>query len=200
MQTPVKIAIAGGIGSGKSFVCNILRQWGYPVFDCDAEAKALMDSSDEIKQRIAQEISLDAVVCGKINRQRLAEIVFNDKAQLGKLNRIVHRAVRERFAQWVAEQSSSIVFVETAILHSSGMVGDVDAEWRITAPTELRIDRVVKRNGVSRQHVASRIASQAADETPATQPVPLVAIVNDGKCDLEAQLKAALGAVLHVAQ
>lgn len=151
-----------------------------------------MDSDDNIKRRISEEICSEAVADGEIKRALLANIVFADSEKRAILNAIVHQAVRERFAAWVEAQSSDMVFVETAILHSSGMIADVDEEWRVTAPAELRISRVMKRNGITSAQVLERIAAQQADENPEVEPVPVIEVVNDGDTPLMPQLIAAI--------
>ncbi|MDE6436166.1 MAG: dephospho-CoA kinase, partial [Muribaculaceae bacterium] len=92
------IAITGGIGSGKSVVSRVLRAMGYPVYDCDSQAKAIMDADAEIHRRLCSEIDAAVVTDGVIDRKRLAEIVFNDKAKLAVLNAIVHSAVKAHLA------------------------------------------------------------------------------------------------------
>lgn len=189
---PYIIGISGGIGSGKSVVSRILRIWGYPVYDCDTEAKALMDADAVIKQRLVEDLNADVVSAGCIDRVRLAEIVFADDAKLSILNSIVHTAVRRHFAQWASRQCRDIIFVETAILHSSGMVEDVDAEWRVTAPVDIRVARVMRRNNTTVQQVRSRIAVQQADEGALARQMPLIIIENDGQKALLPQIITAL--------
>jgi len=186
---PQIIAITGGIGSGKSVVCKILRTWGYHVFDCDSEAKYIMDVDNNIKHRLKREIADEILNNEILDRRRLADIVFSDSGKLAILNSIVHRAVRDRFAEWTKKHNdSNIVFVETAILYSSGMIEDVDAEWRVIAPEDIRITRVMKRNGISAKQVKDRIASQLAEETV----LPELFIINDGQKAVSPQLLNAL--------
>lgn len=189
MTHPRIIAITGGIGSGKSVVSRILRIWGYDVFDCDSEAKALMDVDMAIKERLRNEIAEEILTDGVIDRRRLAEIVFADSEKLAVLNGIAHRAVRDRLSEWaMTHNDSTIVFVETAILHSSGMINDVDAELRVTAPENIRIDRVMKRNNLSAEQVRNRIASQQTEEFSK----PDILIINDGETAVVPQLIKAL--------
>ena len=82
--TPLLIAVTGGIGSGKSVVCRVLRTLGYPVFDCDSEARAIMDSDRTIHGRLCSAISADVVRDGVIDRRMLASIVFADAAKLDR--------------------------------------------------------------------------------------------------------------------
>ncbi len=158
----------------------MLRCMGYSVFDCDTEARRLMDADNTIKARLAAEIAAEVVEEGTINRQRLSAIVFADAAKLAILNSIVHGAVRADLARWRASSLESVLFVETAILYQSGLNNDVDAEWCVTAPESIRIQRVMARNGLSREAVEARIASQAYTPPADSVRPPLDLIVNDG--------------------
>lgn len=183
------IAITGGIGAGKSVLCRVLRSLGYEVFDCDSEAKALMDSDSNIKERIAAEVDTASIMAdGSIDRARLAAKVFTDKAALERLNTIVHGAVRARIEQWRASRTADVAFIETAILYQSGLNGVVDAEWRVVAPDELRVTRVMARNGVSREAVQSRIAAQYYEPSSDEPCPPMTEFNNDGKESLLKQL------------
>lgn len=172
------IAITGGIGSGKSVVAKIVTALGYSVYDCDTEAKIIIDSSAEIKSRIANEISHLAITSDNhVNRQKLGEIVFSDSKKLELLNTIVHAEVRKSLIQRRDTCRDSIMFVETAILYQSGIDRLVDEVWEITASEEIRIKRVVKRNNLSPDQVKARIDSQRF--TP-SQPHPKIfTIIND---------------------
>ena len=160
------IAITGGIGSGKSVVCQILNNYGYQIYNCDINAKTLMDNSISIKSALSNELSPTVINNdGNINRKILSDIVFNDKDKLNILNKIVHFYVKEDIIQWIKENTSNLppskLFIETAILYQSGINKIVDEVWEITASEETRINRVIKRNGLSRTEVISRIKSQA---------------------------------------
>lgn len=183
------IALTGGIGAGKSVVARLLRTMGYAVFDCDIEARMLMDGDDDIKARIGAEIAAEAIDGqGAIDRARLSEIVFADAEKLARLNAIVHGAVKERLAHWCERQNKRPVFVESAILYQSGLNRMVDAEWRVEAPAEIRVARVMARNGISREQVIARIEAQRY--TPADgEPMPETRIIeNDGTTPLLPQV------------
>ena len=155
------IAIAGGIGSGKSIVSEMLRLMGHNVYDCDSRAKQLMDSSDTIKRELVSQISADAVDDeGRINRPAISAIVFNDADKLKALNGIVHKAVREDLLRW-CEQYQGKVWVECAIIYDSGLDKVVDEVWQVDAPIEMRVGRVMCRNSMTRDEVISRINSQS---------------------------------------
>ncbi|MBQ8773494.1 MAG: dephospho-CoA kinase [Muribaculaceae bacterium] len=185
------IGITGGIGSGKSVVSRILRILGHAVYDCDSQAKQLMDGSDCIKSRIMQEIDRRSVDdLGNINRQRLSSVVFSDKDALARLNEIVHGAVRQDLLEWVNRQVAQRVWVETAILYESGLDKIVDKVWHVEAPLEMRIKRVMLRNSVTRAQVEARIASQPVVSDHKHPDISL--IVNDGKLSLLQRIEGLL--------
>lgn len=172
------IAIAGGIGCGKSVVSHILSVLGYRVYDSDSRAKKLMDNDDAIKQAIARQISPDAITsAGQIDRKHLAAVVFADKEKLQRLNSIVHGAVKRDIAAWRERHPAEPLWVESAIIYESGISEMVDEVWEVTAPEDIRINRVVKRNGISPREVRLRIAAQAV---PVASPHEKVfTILND---------------------
>ena len=174
------IAITGGIGSGKSVVSTILRTIGYGVYDCDSRAKAVMDNSREIKEALVAAFGADAVDAGGvINRPHIAQVVFSDKEALQKLNGIVHPAVEADLQRWISNDPQRVAFVETAILRESGLNRLVDGIWHVTAPKEVRIERVMKRNNLPREAVEARILSQKAEE--GSCGMPEVKIINDDR-------------------
>ena len=179
------IGIAGGIGSGKSVVSRILYVMGYPVYDCDSRAKAIMDADPAIHRSLREQIHELAVVEGIVDRRLISEIVFSDSQALARLNSIVHSAVFRDLEHWCRAQSASKLFVESAIFVSSGLIDRVDDVWEVTAPVELRIERVVKRNGISPEQVAARIESQRAEQL---NSFDCKHIVNDGVAALLPQI------------
>lgn len=183
---PHIIAIAGGIGSGKSVVSRIVAAMGYAVYDCDSRAKWLMDNSDDIKAAISDAIDRTCIKDGEIDRKALAAIVFNDETKLATLNAIVHGAVRRDFASWVQGCTQHVgqpCFVETAILYQSGLDAMVDEVWMVDAPVDLRIKRVMQRNGLRQEEVKARIATQDSF-TPAIPHPAIHPITNDGATPL----------------
>ena len=160
------IAITGGIGSGKSIVARCVKAMGYPVYDCDSRAKALMDSNPAIIEAIGREIGSHCIdACrGTIDRAALASTVFSDADALARLNAIVHGAVRADIKEQMERLRSaglrSLAFIETAILYQSEIDRMVDAVWEVTAPRAIRIERVMSRNGLTAGEVEARIDSQ----------------------------------------
>lgn len=162
------VGVTGGIGAGKSVVCHSLEALGFPVYDCDSEARRLMDADHAMQQRIACEVTPDAIAPdGRLDRCAISRTVFSDRAKLNILNSIVHGAVRDHFILWARSRRSETVFVETAILYESGFNELVTEIWEVTAPRDVRITRVERRNGLSRHEIEKRIASQQAASHPA---------------------------------
>ncbi len=194
MNHTILIAVSGGIGSGKSVVCRVLRALGFSVYDCDTRAKALMDGDDEIKRRIACEIHPEAVTGdNKIDRARLSRIVFSDGAKLDSLNRIVHAAVRSDLRAWTETKKERLLFVETAILYQSGIDSMVDAVWEVTAPERIRVNRVMQRNGLCEADVISRMRAQAYE--PAVPHAHVSRITNDNRQSVLLQIDSLLASV-----
>lgn len=175
----ILVAVTGGIGSGKSVVSRMLRIMGETVYDCDSRAKVMMDRSATIKNDIARLISADVICGGNIDRGRLSEIVFADIEKLKILNGIVHKHVRDDIGRLREETSRSVIFVETAILFESGLDTMVEQVWNVSAPDDLRVRRVMKRNSIGAEAVLARMRAQAASEV-AGRVHPLVyQIIND---------------------
>jgi len=157
----LKIGLTGNIGSGKSIVATIFTSLGVPVFHADKEARKLFDDPG-IKNQIRDVFGLDVFTpSGDIIRTELAEIVFCDPKMLGKLNGIIHPAVRSVYQQWCLHQKNALyTLYEAAILFESGYYKQIDKVICITAPEEVRIKRVMSRDGISRQEVEKRNANQ----------------------------------------
>lgn len=155
-------------------VCRILRALGHDVYDSDAEARRIMDNSNDIINAIASDICHEAICnengCRTIHRPTLAKAVFSDKEKLNRLNALVHGEVKAdimRRRDMLAEEGrcDRPLFVETAIPHSSGLDRMADEIWLVEAPEELRIERAMKRDNASRAAIEARIRTQTATES-----------------------------------
>lgn len=184
------IGITGGIGAGKSVISRILRACGHIVYDCDSNAKAIMDRDPEIRHKLAEMIDPSAINDnGSINRTRLAQIVFSDKAKLATLNAIVHSAVI-RDIQVCALRTPGLFFVESAILYSSELWKYVDRIWEVTADIETRISRVTARDNATRRQVLQRIQCQKEEVIPRSCAIIPEVIRNDNDSALLPQIWA----------
>lgn len=161
----LKVGITGGIGSGKTTVCQLFELYGVPVFYADERAKLLMHTDpiliDGIKEAFGKSVYLKD---GYLDRKKLAAIVFNDAKQLERLNSLVHPAVFKDFDSWSSQQKSPYVLKEAAILFESG--SDIDCSFTIlvTSPPEIRISRVMSRDKISDDEVKKRMDKQMSDE------------------------------------
>lgn len=158
------IGLTGGIGSGKTTVGKWFAENGIPVYDSDSEAKLLIKENDELRLKISSLLGDEAYVDGVYNRKFVAAKVFSNPRLLEKLNEIVHPAVFEHFHNWVKNQKSEFIIKEAAILFESGSYKDCDLIISVVAKEELRIERVVKRDGLDPNQVRDRIRTQWTDE------------------------------------
>lgn len=159
-----KVGITGGIGSGKSVVCEMLRQRDIAIYDCDKRAKELMASDRVIVERLVERFGAEVFANGELNRGYLAERVFSDPEALAALNGIVHPRVAEDFERWASEAEGEYVVLESAILFESGFDSKVDVVVAIMAPEELRLERAMQRDGVSRELIEERMRNQLSDD------------------------------------
>lgn len=159
-----KIGITGGIGSGKSTVCALLKERGVAVYDSDYEAKRLMAQSETLRRQIVEAFGAECYNDGGLNRQYLAAQVFGNAEALQRLNAIVHPAVKDDFRAWAERQPGAYVVLESAILFESGFDKEVDATLAVMAPLEERVRRTMERDGANREQVLSRIAHQMSDD------------------------------------
>ncbi len=173
----LKVGITGGIGSGKTTVSRVFEILGVPVFYADEEAKKIMlhDAAAEIKNIFGA-----GVFSGNLpDRKKIAAVVFNDPAQLSRLNKLIHPRVAERFAEWCKENSGApYVIKEAAILFESGAYSELDKVIAVYAGEELRIQRVIQRDRCSREEAAARMKTQMNEEEKAARADYV--IYNDG--------------------
>lgn len=178
-----RVAITGGIGSGKSYVCRRLERHGIRVYDCDTAAKRLMRDSDELREALRQLVGDEVYVGNVLQKPVMARFLLKSEANKQAVNDVVHPAVARDFEQ------SGYTWLESAILFDSGfdMRTRFDYIICVTAPLEVRIRRVMKRDGISRQQALDWIQRQLPqDEVRARSDFE---IVNDGKANIEKQIE-----------
>ena len=180
----MKIGITGGIGSGKSYVCRLLEQRGYAVYDCDSAAKRLIRSSPFIRRRLTALIGPETYFkeSGEyiLNKKAVAEFLLKSEDNARAIDRIVHPAVFRDFIE------SGMEWMESAIIYESGIHRLVDRVIVVTAPEELRIQRVMARDEISREKVLEWMGRQLPQEEVRQRAD--FEIVNDGLADLNEQL------------
>lgn len=159
----LQVGLTGGIGSGKTTVARVFRTLGIPVFEADAAGRALLADDREVKAAVVARFGQDVLREGHIDRAALARIVFTDQQALKDLNAIIHPAVRVAFKQWSGTQVAPYVLMEAAILAESGGAKHMDRIVVVTAPEDLRIHRVMQRDGVEEETVRTRLANQISE-------------------------------------
>ena len=157
------VIVTGGIGSGKSAVCALLRERGIPVYDCDARAKALYSRRPALTARLEEALAMplrDA--SGRLDKARLSARIFSDTRARETLEGILYPALLQDFRRWRSRQRAPFVVLESAVILSKPVFdGVADAVVWVQAPEELRIARTMARDGASREEVLGRIRAQA---------------------------------------
>ena len=173
----MKIGITGGIGSGKSYVCQLLRAHGIEVYDCDQAAKRIICTSDDVRQQLLQLI-------GSLEKADIARFLLESESNAKQIDAIVHPAVFRDF------EKSGFQWMESAILYESGANQLVDRVVVVTAPEEVRIQRVMQRDGISREKTLQWMQRQ----WPQAELLRRAdyEIVNDGHADLNSQIEKLL--------
>jgi dephospho-CoA kinase len=159
-----RIGLTGGIGSGKSFIAQIIEHMGYPVYYSDARAKELTKSNPTIKMGLISLFGEEVYEGNKLNAKLIASKIFHNDELRTKVNELIHPIVRADFENWALNQNSALVFNEAAILFETGSYRNFDATVLVCAPTELKIERVMKRENCSREAVLERMNKQWPDE------------------------------------
>jgi dephospho-CoA kinase len=161
------VGLTGGIGSGKTTVAKAFLALGIPVYIADDEAKKLMRTSKIIKRKLIALFGEDSYIDNELNRSFLADIIFNDKTYLEKMNAIVHPRVARHFENWVLKQNAAYVIKEVAILFENESYKQCDFVITVTAPKLLRIQRLLKRDNTTEKKLQAIMNNQWPDEKKA---------------------------------
>ncbi|MCR4602187.1 MAG: dephospho-CoA kinase [Prevotella sp.] len=175
-----RIAITGGIGSGKSYVCRLLNQRGIDIYDCDDAAKRLMHSSTRLREQLTQLIGPDTYINNVLNKAAVAQFLLASDDNAHAIDSIVHPAVAEDF------RNSGLTWMECAILYESGFDQLVDLVIVVTAPEEVRLQRIINRDDITPQKAREWISRQWPQQE--LQRRADYEIRNDGLLPLEPQI------------
>jgi dephospho-CoA kinase len=167
----IKLGITGGIGSGKTTVCNIFEHLGIPVYNSDTKAKTIVEDETILIDAIKKEFGNKSYnENGKLNRQYISEIVFKDKIALNRLNALIHPAVIRDFNLWIRNYSDKpYVIKESALLFETGTYKNMDKIISVYAPLKIRIERIMKRNDFDRKKIEEIIKNQLPEEEKITR-------------------------------
>lgn len=183
----ISVAITGGIGSGKSYVSNLLKQRGIPIYNTDDEAKRLMLSDEAIRRGLIALLGTEVYADGVLNKPLLASYLFADAGNAACINAIVHPRVKEDFYRWLGEhRDCEIAGLESAILFEAGFEDTVDVIVMVYAPEALRIERAMKRDHATEEQIRARMSAQMDDEEKCRRSHFVV--TNDGVLPLDRQL------------
>lgn len=159
----LKIGITGGIGSGKSYVCQILEKMGYAIFYSDLEAKKLMIQNKELIQKIKNIIGEHAYLDNELNKPIIRNFLFQNEVNKEKLNAMIHPFVYQEFEKWTNTIQKEIVFNESALLFETNSYKRFNKTILVTAPEEIRIQRLIKRDSINTEEIKKRFDAQLND-------------------------------------
>ena len=160
----IKVGITGGIGSGKSIVSKVFEVLGVPVYYADDAAKRLMNEHEPMKQKLVEAFGDSTYSDGQLNRAYLSSMVFKDPVKLALLNSIVHPATLRDAEEWMRRQNHPYAIKEAALIFESGAQENLDLVIGVYAPAHLRIHRVMKRDGITREEVKARMDKQIDED------------------------------------
>jgi len=166
MPNKLKIAITGGIGSGKSTVCELFNSNGYPILYADDISKEILSTNKSVKEKIINEFGKESFIDDKPNLKYLSEKVFSDEKKIVKINAILHPPVIKKIERLMNEELmyKEMVFVEAALIYEAKMEDLFDYVVVVTAPDEIRIKRVMESKGLKKQEVVERMSKQFSQE------------------------------------
>jgi dephospho-CoA kinase len=175
----IKVGITGGIGSGKSMICEVFSKLGVPVYSADRAARTLVDTDPEIRENLVLLLGEEVYTGSMLNRPMMADLIFNNKHLLIKVNQIIHPQVAENFRLWCLENSNFPYLIqESALLFESGTYHLFDQCITVAAPEELRIRRVIARRDMTLDKIRSILLNQLPEEEKIAHSHHV--IVNDG--------------------
>ncbi len=160
----LKVGITGGIGSGKSMVCEVFKSLGIPVFNADNTARFLMENDEQLAANIRRMFGNEVYVNGKLDRNKISSIVFLEPAKLSALNTLVHPATIKYANRWMSNQDAPYVIKEAAIFFEAGSNKEMNVMIGVSAPREMRIQRAMQRGNLSREKVLTIMSRQMNEE------------------------------------
>jgi dephospho-CoA kinase len=161
----IKVGVTGGIGSGKTTICNVFELLEVPVFNADNVSRLIVNEDSGVIHDIIEVFGANIYRQGKLDRKKLADIVFSNKKMLAQLNEIIHPSVARYFDAFCLKHSKEkYVIKEAAILFETGLNKQLDRIITVTAPVAKRVERVIARDGASEEEVRNRVNNQMSDD------------------------------------
>lgn len=192
----IKIGITGGIGSGKSYVCRLLETRGIPFFSCDDTARREMTANESLRSELRRLVSPHVYYNdGSLNKPVVRGFLQSSPDNAARLDEVVHPYVRKRWQEWASAQDSEIVAMECALLFEAQFDNEVDSTVLVSAACDVRVSRVMKRDGVDAETVKRWMEMQMPEEEKRKRADFI--ILNDGTQDLGRQIDNVLNEILH---
>lgn len=160
----MKIGLTGGIGSGKSTVAKIFETLGIPVYYSDIEAKKILNENEELRKQVIRHFGAESYIHNQLNRKYLSAIIFDDDQKRVLLNSLVHPLTIKDAAQWMQEQHTPYAIKEAALIFESDVWKHLDKVIGVSAPYELRLQRSMQRDNISKEAVEARMSKQMNEE------------------------------------
>jgi dephospho-CoA kinase len=160
----LNVGLSGGIGSGKTTVSKVFQTLGISVFYADDTVKDLYNTDGCLREAMINLFGPTIYEQGQLQTKVLVGFIFNDHQLLKQVNDLTHPLVLTAFNKWVETQAAPYVLLEAAILFECGMSGAMDINISISAPENIRIARVMQRNGSTEEQIRQRMSQQCSDE------------------------------------
>ncbi len=157
-----KVAITGGIGSGKSFISNKFTELGVPIYNSDVRANIIINSNITVKKLLIKNFGDDSFINGELNKKLISKIIFNNKSKLDLINSIVHPFVYQDYKSWLLIQNASYTIYESAIIYENNSMHKFDKIIGVISDNKLKISRLLKR-GMNMKSITNIMKNQTDD-------------------------------------
>ena len=157
-----KVAITGGIGSGKSFISNKFTELGVPIYNSDVRANIIINSNIAVKELLIKNFGDDSFIDGELNKKLISKIIFNNKSKLDLINSIVHPFVYQDYKSWLLIQNASYTIYESAIIYENNSMHKFDKIIGVISDNKLKISRLLKR-GMNMKSITNIMKNQTDD-------------------------------------
>ena len=157
-----KVAITGGIGSGKSFISNKFTELGVPIYNSDVRANIIINSNITVKKLLIKNFGDDSFINGELNKKLISKIIFNNKSKLDLINSIVHPFVYQDYKSWLLTQKASYTIYESAIIYENNSMHKFDKIIGVISDNKLKISRLLKR-GMNMKSITNIMKNQTDD-------------------------------------
>ncbi|MDC0622548.1 dephospho-CoA kinase [Flavobacteriaceae bacterium] len=157
-----KVAITGGIGSGKTYISKMFSKLGVPIYNSDQKANSIIKSNIVVKKSIINAFGSDSFINNELNKKHISKIIFNNNSKLRLINSIVHPLVYEDYNNWLLGQKNSYTIYESAIIYENDTINNFDKIIGVISDNDLKISRLLSR-GMAKLSITNIMKNQAVD-------------------------------------